>query len=99
VPRPVRDGAFYEFNRPVGNYEVGREIPSVSIAQMDVRFGRDVYTPRASDAKSLAKKISPYPPVWHPAGHLTFFPHYHPRGVSAHIFYGTRGESFEDRSI
>jgi hypothetical protein len=93
MPRPVRDGSFYEFNRPVGNYEVGREIPSVSIAQMDVKFGRDVYTPRASDAKSLAKKISPYPPVWHPAHQAMYFPHYYPEGRASGTF------STEDAAI
>jgi hypothetical protein len=64
MPRPVRDGAFYEFNRPIGYYEVGVEIHE-SIAQMDVRFGRDVYTPRAADAKAMAKKISSFQPKWH----------------------------------
>ena len=95
MPRPVRDGGYYEFNRPEGHYEVGREIQE-SFAQMDVRFGRDVYTPRASDAKSLAKKVSPFSPTWHPAHSLQYFPHYHPEGGSyGHIFYGTRGENFE----
>src|SRR5690349_24262822 len=42
---------------------VGREIQERD-AQMDVRFNKDVYTPRPSDAKSLAKKIGPYPPTW-----------------------------------
>ena len=96
MPKPVRDGAFYEFNRPVGHYEVGSEIHE-SIAQMDIRFGRDVYTPRAADAKAVAKKISPFPPTWHPPHAQLYFPHYHPEGGAGfgHIFYGTRGENFE----
>ena len=95
MPRAVRDGGFYEFNRPVGYYEVGSEITE-SIAQVDVRFGRDVYTPRPSDSKSLAKKVSPFPPIWHPAHQVIYFPHYYPgNGQFGHIFYGARGESFE----
>jgi hypothetical protein len=95
MPRTVRDGAYYEFNRIEGNYEVGREIKERD-AQMDVRFNRDVYTPCPSDAKSLAKKIGPYPPTWHPAHSLQYFPHYHPEGGDySHIFYGSRGENHE----
>ena len=95
MPRTVRDGAYYEFNRIEGNYEVGREIQERD-AQMDVRFNRDVYTPRPSDAKSLAKKIGPHPPTWHPAHSFQYFPHYHPEGGDfGHIFYGSRGENYE----
>lgn len=96
MPRAVRDGAYYEFNRPRGYYEVGSEIQE-AIAQTDVRFNRDVYTPRASDAKALAKKVSPRPPTWHPPHDALYFPHYHPEGGDyGHIFYGTRGESYEE---
>ena len=95
MPRSLREGAFYEFNRPEGHYEIGREIQA-SIAQLDVRFNKDVYTPRASDAKSLAKKVAPFPPTWHPAHSALYFPHYHPEGDGyGHIFYGRRGEDFE----
>jgi hypothetical protein len=95
MPRPVRDGYFYQFNRLSGNYEVGREIQEWQ-AQMEVRFGRDAYTPRASDAKALAKKIVPFPPKWHPPHSAQYFPHYHPQpGAFGHIFYGARGEHFE----
>jgi hypothetical protein len=97
MPRHIRDGAYYEFNRPNSHYEVGREIIE-SMAQMDVTFGRDVYTARGSDAKSLAKKIVPMPPTWHPAHQANFFPHYYPgigMNTYGHIFYGRRGESFE----
>jgi hypothetical protein len=95
MPRAIRDGAFYEFNRPEGHYEVGREIPA-KIAQQDVRINRDVYTARASDAKTLAKKIGRLSPTWHPAHGPLYFPHYHPEGDEyGHIFYGTRGEDYE----
>lgn len=99
MPRPVRSGAFYEFNRPEGNYEVGREIAQ-GMAQMDVKFGRDVYTSRPSDAKSLAKKVNPFPPKWHPAHEAVYFPHYYPGGQGrfGHIFYGTRGEEFDPKA-
>ncbi len=63
MPKHVRAGEYYEFNRPSSSYEVGREIP-VFVAQADVRFGRDVYTLRSSDAKSLAKNVSKLSPVW-----------------------------------
>jgi hypothetical protein len=59
MPRPIQDGAYYEFNRPDGHYEFGSEIQE-STAQTRVRYGFDVYTPRASDAKALAKKVAPY---------------------------------------
>jgi hypothetical protein len=95
MPKQVRDGAFYEFNRKVGHYEVGEELQDSS-AQSEVRSKRDIYTPRASDAKSLAKKVSPFPPTWHPAHQIIYFPHYYPgNGEFGHIFYGTRGEDFE----
>lgn len=96
MPRQLRDRSYYEFNRPDSHYEVGREIPE-SIAQIDVRFGRDVYTPRGSDAKSLAKNVVPLSPEWHPAHQLKYFSHYHPGGAdhNGHIFYGRRGENFE----
>jgi hypothetical protein len=83
MPRYIRDGAYYEFNRPNSHYEVGREIIG-SMAQMDVTFGRDVYTARGSDAKSLAKKIVPMPPTWHPAHQANFFPHYYP-GIGEYV--------------
>jgi hypothetical protein len=93
--RTVQDGAYYEFNRPDGYYEGGREI-HMSTAQLDLRFARDVYTLRASDAKSLAKKVSPFPPTWHSAHSAQYFAHYHPGpGEFGQIFYGTRGEYFE----
>ena len=76
MPKPVRDGGFYEFNRPVGHYEVGFEIQE-SMAQMDIRFRRDVYPPRAAGAKAIAKEISPFPPTWHPPHAQLYFPHYH----------------------
>jgi len=95
MPKHVRDGAFYEFNRPASHYEVGREI-SEKVAQLDVRFGRDVYTPRRSDAKSLAKNISPFPPIWHPAHKSLYFSHYYPiLAKSGHVFYGGRGQNFD----
>ena len=97
MPKTVNDGSFYEFNREAGNYEVGREITE-SFAQWEVRYQRDVYTPRASDAKRLAKKIcKQLAPEWHPAHQPRYFPHYYPRGDEkyGHIFYGRRGEHFE----
>jgi hypothetical protein len=96
MPRHVKDGAYYEFNRPDSHYEVGKEIAE-SIAQMDVRFGKDIYTPRGSDAKSLAKNVVPASPIWHPAHAAAYFPHYYPAGGPkyGHIFYGRRGENFE----
>ena len=95
MPKLVQSGAYYEFNRPDGHYEVGSEIQE-STAQTDVRFGRDVYTPRASDAKALAKKVTPYQPTWHAAHSYNYFPHYHPEGENyGYIFYGSRGEDFE----
>jgi hypothetical protein len=85
----------------VGHSEVGFEI-NESLAQIDIRFGSDVYTPRASDAKALAKKISPFLPTWHPpdmGARLTrscAFPIATRKGAGfGHVFYGTRGENFE----
>jgi hypothetical protein len=96
MPRPVRNGRYYEFNRPDAYYEVGHEVQE-SQAQMAVRFGGDIYTPSASDAKALAKKVSPFPPTWHPAHSAEYFAHYHPEpGDFGHIFYGDRGENFEN---
>jgi hypothetical protein len=95
MPRPIQDGAYYEFNRPDGHYEFGSEIQE-STAQTHVRYGFDVYTPRASDAKALAKKVAPYPPSWHPGYSYNHFPHYHPEGEDyGHISYGRRREDFE----
>jgi hypothetical protein len=97
MPKAVEPGSFYEFDVIQGSYEVGREILEAS-AQMYVRGGWDVYTPRGSDAKSLAKKILPSRPIWHPAENPRYFSHYHPapRGDFGHIFYGARGENSED---
>jgi hypothetical protein len=93
--RTIPDGAFYEFNRLIGHYEVGREIPE-RIAQSDVRLKRDVYTPRGSNAKSLAKRIGRFSPTWHPPHSPLYYPHYHPEGDDyGQIFYGIRGEDFE----
>jgi hypothetical protein len=67
---------------------------------MDVRFNRDVYTSRGSDAKQLAKDVVPLSSTWHPAETRRFYPHYHPSGKVGfgHIFYGQPGEMFEAKS-
>jgi len=97
MPKTLRAGTFYKFNRLTGDYEVGNEIAE-AVAQMEVRLLHDVYTLRPSDAKSLAKKVSPFRPKWHPAHGRNFFPHYYPDGGKfGHIFYGKRGEDFEPR--
>ena len=98
MPRPVHDGAFYAFDRSraSASYEVGDEITE-NWACVRVKLGRDVYTPRQSDAKGLAKKVVPSPPEWHPAHRPEYFPHYYPDGAGwGHIFYGRRGEYFEE---
>jgi hypothetical protein len=98
MPRHIQDGAYYEFRRQDSHsyYEVGPQI-SERNAILDVRYKKDVYTPRGSDAKSLAKHVHKAAPVWHPAHEPNYFPHYYPGGSLdyGHIFYGGRGEDFE----
>jgi hypothetical protein len=103
MARQVVKGQFYEFDAANTNYEIGSAV-SERDAQFLVRSGKDVYTPSASDAKSLSKNVDPTHPEWHPAHKKGYFPHYHPADSHpellpsgkkegyGHIFYGERGE-------
>ena len=93
MPKHISQGRFYEFDRVHRAFEVGDEIHEGTALER-VRAGRDVYTPSASDAKNLARRVSSFTALWHPAENSLYFSHYHPGGVGyGHIFYGYRGEN------
>jgi hypothetical protein len=93
MPKQVFQGRFYEFSRGNPAFEVGDEINEAHALQR-VRFGKDVYTLSASDAKRLARRVSPFTPFWHPAENSRYFSHFHTdAGGHGHIFYGYRGEN------
>jgi hypothetical protein len=92
MPRQTTAGCFYEFHRGQPHWEIGACLSRVQ-AQWRIRKGADVYTPLDSDARSLAKDVSPGAAQWHGAHEETYLPHYFPAFNNAfgHVFYGGRG--------
>lgn len=83
-------GQFYEFYRGQEGREIGRLIRRLWALER-VRRGEDVYTPRDSDARSLAKDVQKGKADWEGAHDFGYYPHYHPAGNHegyGHIFYG-----------
>jgi hypothetical protein len=90
MPRNTTEGCFYEFNRDQPFSEIGRSIPRPHALDR-LRRGQDVYTPRDSDAKSLAKDVIKGKADWEGSHEPGFYPHYHPGGQhTCHVFYGQR---------
>lgn len=92
MPRHLVKGHYYEFHRDQPFREIGICIPR-NHALWRVRRGQDVYTPADSDARSLAKDVSPGAAQWHGAHDPQYFPHYYPafNNEFGHVFYGERG--------
>lgn len=86
----LTDGRFYEFQRG-GGAEIGRSIPRTQ-ALHRIRRGQDVYTPRGSDARALAKDVQKGKADWEGSHQAGFYPHFHAAGNHnyGHVFYGSR---------
>ena len=91
MARNLTPGDFYEFDRMQLGREIGERIDR-NWALSRLLRGQDVYTPLASDAKSLAKDVHPGKADWEGAHEANYFPHFHPGGVHTygHVFYGGR---------
>ena len=94
MPQALADGKFYDFDRkkPVGQ-EIGLSIPR-NTALTRLRSKRDIYTPRQSDAKSLAKDVEKGKADWEGAHKPNYYAHFHPAGNHSeygHIYYGESG--------
>lgn len=88
----VQAGIFYEFHRSRVISRAGQPILSMSNIEVgpiitredavhQVRNGKDVYTPRKSDAERLATSIYGANAVYDPPSQLDYFQHFHPGGL------------------
>jgi hypothetical protein len=103
MPKPsdCLEERFYEFHRERANNEIGRMIPRPFAVQRLLR-GEDVYTPLASDAKSLAKDVQKGKAEWEGAHQPGYFPHFHPADDHVqygHVFYGERNYRLRENRL
>lgn len=87
----VQAGVFYEFHRHRVVSRAGQPIQTIPHAEVgpvitreealrQVRSGKDVYTPRRTDAESLAKSAGATKPIYERAHAVAYFQHFHPAG-------------------
>jgi hypothetical protein len=93
MPITLSNGSFYRFDRAKKGDEIGSSV-SRNNALALLRRKKDIYTPRQSDAKALAKDVQKGKADWDGAHKTGYFAHFHPAGNHkeyGHIYYGPPG--------
>jgi hypothetical protein len=93
MPIALVNGCFYRFDRSKKGKEIGASVIRNN-ALVLLRKKKDIYTPRQSDAKSLAKDVQKGKADWEGAHKPGYYAHFHPAGNHkeyGHVYYGPSG--------
>lgn len=100
MPISLNNGSFYRFDRSKKGAEIGSSISRNNALEW-LRRKKDIYTPRQSDAKSLAKDVEKGKAEWHGAHERNYYAHFRPAGNHkyGHVFYGPPGLRQDEKRI